>query len=55
MGGNHLSRSLLISVLPFTALFVVWIIAFLLLRARQQRKLLREVDDLNEVERSRKG
>ncbi len=55
MGGNHLSRSLLISALPFTALFVVWIIAFLLLRTRQQRKLLREVDDLNDIERSRKG
>ena len=54
MGGNHLSRSMLISMMPFTTLFVVWIFAFFLLRARQHRKLLREVDALNEIERSSK-
>jgi len=54
MAGDHLSRPLLISVMPFTTLFVVWTFAFFLLRARQQKKLLREVDDLNEAERSSK-
>jgi hypothetical protein len=39
------------SVMPFGTLFVVWIIAFFVLRARDQRKLRREIDELNTIEK----
>lgn len=35
---------------PFTTLFIVWVIAFFVLRSREQRKLLREIDQLQDVE-----
>lgn len=40
-----------ISVMPFTALFVIWIILFLVLRSRGQRKLRRELDELSVVDK----
>lgn len=37
--------------MPFLTLVVVWIAAYLLIRARQQRKLQREIDELSDIER----
>jgi len=39
------------SVMPFGTLFVVWVIAFFVVRARDQRKLLREIDELSNIEK----
>lgn len=50
LGGNHLSRPLVISIMPFTALFVVWVFAFFVLRSRQHRKLRRELAELDHAE-----
>ena len=38
------------SVLPFTSLFVIWLIALFMLRSRDQKKLLQEIDQLRNVE-----
>lgn len=38
------------AVLPFTTLFVIWTIMFFVLRSRDQKKLLREIDQLRDVE-----
>jgi hypothetical protein len=38
------------TVLPFSTLCVVWIVAFFLRRSREQRKLLREIDQLRNAE-----
>jgi mannitol-specific phosphotransferase system IIBC component len=40
----------MIAVLPFGTLFVSWIVAFFVLRSRDQRKLLREIGQLRDVE-----
>lgn len=37
-------------VLPFTILFIVWLISFFVLRSRDQKKLRREFDELRNVE-----
>lgn len=37
-------------VLPFTILFIVWLISFFVLRSRDQKKLRREIDELRNVE-----
>lgn len=39
------------SVMPFTTLFMIWIVAFLVRRSRSQRKLRREIDELADVEK----
>lgn len=47
-----IGRSLPIrSVMPFTALFVIWIIAYFVRRSRSQSKLRREIEELSDVER----
>lgn len=38
------------SVLPFTALAVIWLVAVFVLRSRKQRELKQEVDQLNQIE-----
>lgn len=48
-GGSLRIRA--ISVMPFTILFVIWIILFFVLRSRDQRKIRRELDELSEIER----
>jgi hypothetical protein len=45
------SRGLLPNGLPFLTLVVVWIIAYFVIRAREQRELKREIDELNDLER----
>jgi type II secretory pathway component PulM len=42
----------LISIAPFTTLVVVWTAAFFALRMREQKKLRREVDELQAAERA---
>jgi len=42
----------LISVAPFATLVVVWTVAFFALRLREQKKLQREIDELNHAERT---
>jgi hypothetical protein len=37
--------------MPFLTLVVVWIAAYLVVRMRDQRKLRREIDELNDIER----
>jgi hypothetical protein len=37
--------------LPFLILVVVWIIAYFMIRLREQRELKREIDELNDIER----
>jgi hypothetical protein len=37
--------------LPFLGLVVVWILAYFVKRAREQRELRREIEDLNDLER----
>ena len=46
-------RSLRISaVAPFATLVVIWIIAFFVLRSRDQRKLRLEIDELSHIEKA---
>jgi len=37
--------------LPFLLLVVVWIVAYFVIRMREQRELQREIDALNDIER----
>ena len=39
-------------VIPFCAAFVIWIVAFFVLRSRSQRKLRQEIDELNAIEKA---
>ena len=39
------------NVRPFATLLVVWMIAFLVIRWRELRRMQREIDELNELER----
>lgn len=43
-------RGMLLKALPFMTLVAVWIVAYFILRLREQRALRREADDLNEIE-----
>ncbi len=38
--------------MPFITLLIVWVGAYLVIRMREQRELRREIDELNEVEKS---
>lgn len=44
-------RGLFPNGLPFLALVVVWILAYFVMRVREQRGLKREIDELNDLER----
>jgi hypothetical protein len=44
-------RGLLPNGLPFLTLIVVWIVAYFILRAREQRELKQELDELDDLER----
>ena len=44
-------RGLFPNGLPFLALVVVWILAYFVMRAREQRELKQELDELNDVEK----
>ena len=46
------NRGFLVATLPFFTLLCLWFVLFVILRMRQQRELEREIDQLNEVERS---
>ena len=39
------------NAMPFITLVVVWIAAYFVIRMREQRKLRREIDELNDIER----
>jgi len=41
--------------LPFLILIVVWIVAYFMIRLREQRALQRELDELNEIETENQG
>jgi hypothetical protein len=44
-------RGLFPNGLPFLALVVVWILGYFVMRAREQRELKRELDELNDLEK----
>jgi hypothetical protein len=44
-------RGIFPNALPFMTLVVIWIVAFFVIRMREQRELQREIDELNEIER----
>ncbi|MEO7144989.1 MAG: hypothetical protein ABI165_15940 [Bryobacteraceae bacterium] len=44
-------RGIFPKAMPFMTLVVVWIAAYLVKRAREQRELQREIDELNAIER----
>jgi hypothetical protein len=48
-GGSLRMRA--VSVMPFTILFVIWIILFFVFRSRGQRKLQQEIDELSYIEK----
>ena len=37
--------------MPFLTVIVLWIVAYFVIRAREQHKLQREIDELNDIER----
>jgi hypothetical protein len=47
-----LDHTTLPKAVPFLTLMVVWLVAVVVIRMRQQRDLQREIDDLNEIERA---
>jgi hypothetical protein len=44
-------KGMLFNMIPFLTLLVIWIVAVFIIRIRQQRELLREIDELNNLER----
>jgi hypothetical protein len=44
-------RSLFPNALPFLSLVVIWIVAYFIIRMREQRELQREIDELREIEK----
>ena len=44
-------RGIFPNALPFLTLVVVWIVAYFVLRLREQRQLQRELEELSEIER----
>jgi hypothetical protein len=44
-------RGIFPNALPFMTLVVIWIVAYFVIRMREQRELQREIDELNEIER----
>jgi len=44
-------RGIFPSAMPFMTIIVVWMGAYFVIRARDQRKLQREIDELNDIER----
>ncbi len=48
-------RKVLLNAIPFMTLVVLWIAAYFVIRARQQRGLQREIDELNGIERENRG
>lgn len=49
------SKGLFPNGLPFLIAIVVWILAYFNIRWKEQRKLQREIDELNEIERENHG
>ena len=45
------NREIFPNGVPFLALVVVWIVAYFVVRLREQRALQREIDELNNLER----
>jgi hypothetical protein len=45
-------RLRVISSMPFTLLFAIWIIAFFVLRSRDQRRLRQEIEALSDIEKA---
>jgi hypothetical protein len=44
-------RGLFPNGLPFMALVVIWLLGYFVMRAREQRELKREIDELNDLEK----
>ena len=55
LAGIALPRGLLARMIPFCALFLMWIVAFFLLRSRQRGKLRRAMDELSALEKESGG
>jgi hypothetical protein len=47
-----LDRRTLPNAMPFLSLVVVWIVGYFVMRMRERRKLQREIDELNDIERA---
>ena len=45
-------KGTLLNMIPFLALVVIWIVSFFVIRMRQQRELQREIEELNNIERT---
>jgi preprotein translocase subunit YajC len=45
-------REALFRMMPFLTLIVVWLGAVFVIRMRQQRELQREIDQLNDIEKT---
>lgn len=39
------------NAIPFMSLVVIWIVAYFFIRAKEQRQLQREIDELNDIEK----
>jgi hypothetical protein len=48
-------RGIIPNGLPFLILIVVWIVAYFIIRLREQRALQHELDELNEIETENRG
>ena len=47
-------NGMLLNMIPLLALLVIWIVSVVVIRMRQQRELQREIDELNDIERTNK-
>ena len=47
-----LLKSALLKMIPFLTLLAIWFVSFFVISMRQQRELQREIDELNDIERT---
>jgi hypothetical protein len=47
-----LPKETLLNMIPFLTVVVIWIVSVFVIRMRDQRKLQREIDELNDIERA---
>ena len=45
-------RGMLLNMIPFLTLLVIWLVSVFVMRLRDRRELQREIDELDEIERS---
>jgi hypothetical protein len=49
-----LFKGTLLNMIPFLAVLLIWIVSVFVIRMRDQRELLREIDELSDIERANK-